>query len=219
MYVILIDIVCYLLGEEVCITYLPDSYLPRDERQRMLLERGFECHCERCSMEAIFERDIPITANIDLCPLSDQTIAPLRKRHDELISNLQATFGQNTPQSCSLWIKLAERWLSDAGKPPYKLHEFHWLCVNMYKKLRDRYKTMYVSFAGDLDKSRKKVFYYGKLLIRAEFAVLQPFDPHKQAVDAFLDDWNDMGMPKDGAWKLLKELEPNAEIIIKKLNE
>jgi hypothetical protein len=212
-------ILFHLLGEEVCVSYLPDSYLPRDERQRILLERGFECRCERCSTELVFERDIPLTANINLLPLSDKTIAPLRQRYDQLVSRLQSMFGRSTPQSCSVWIMRAEQWLSDAGKPPYQLHQFHWLSVHMYKMLRDRYKTMYVSFAGDLKKMREKVLYYGKLLIRAEFAVLQPLDPHKQAVDAFLDDWNDMGMPKNGAWKLLKELEPNAEIIIKKLNE
>ena len=76
-----------------------------------------------------------------------------------------------------------------------------------------------MSNAGDTVLMRKKVLFYGKLIIRAEFAVLQPLDGDKQGVDAFLDDWNDMNMPKNGAWKILKELEPNAEVIIKKLNE
>lgn len=193
--------------------------MPRDERQRMLLERGFECRCERCSTESVFERDIPLTANINLIPLSNETIAPLRQRYEQLINEFQETFGRTTPQSRLEWVARAEQWLIDAWKTPYQLHQFHWLCVHLYKKLRDRHKTMFLGDPGDRTEMRKKVLFYGKLIIRAEFAVLQPFDPHKQAVDAFLDDWNDMGMPKNGAWKLLKELEPNAEIIIKKLNE
>ncbi|CAF1347621.1 unnamed protein product [Adineta ricciae] len=206
-------------GDEICISYLSDGYLPRDERQRILSARGFTCRCERCSPESTFDRDVPLTADISLLPLSNEKIAPLRRRYDQLVADLQSMLGFSTPQSCSLWIMRAERWLVDASKPPYQLHQFHWLSVHLYKMLRDRYKTMYVSNAGNRKDMRKKTLYYGKLIIRAEFAVLQPLDPHKQAVDAFLDDWNDMGMPKNGAWKLLKELEPSAEIIIKSLNE
>ncbi|CAF0962809.1 unnamed protein product [Adineta steineri] len=211
--------VFHSLGEEVCISYLHDGYLPRDERQRILLERGFECRCERCSTESIFEKDIPLTADINLSPLSNEKIAPLRHRYDQLMGDVQSTFGQSSSRSCSAWLTRAERWLADAGKSPHQLHQFHWLSVHMYKLLRDRYKTMYVNNAGDRKVMRKKVMFYGKLIIRAEFAVLQPLDPAKQAVDAFLHDWNDMDMPKNGAWKLLNELEPNAEIIIKKLND
>ncbi|CAF4054270.1 unnamed protein product [Adineta steineri] len=207
------------LGEELCISYLPNTYLPRDERQRLLLLQGFECRCERCSAEPIYEKDIPLTADINLSPLSNKKITPLRHRYDQLMSDFQSTFGRSTPWSRLAWLMEAERWLTDAGKPPYQLHEFHWLAVHIYKLLRDRYKTMYLSHAGDREAMRKKVLHYGKLVIRAEFAVLQPLDPCKQGVDAFLDDWNDMDMPKNGAWKLLKELEPNAELIIKQLNE
>ena len=204
----------------MCISYLPDSYLPRDERQRMLLERGFDCRCERCSAELVFERDIPLTANINLLPLSNETIAPLRRRYDQLESHLQSMFGRSTSQSCLAWIMRAEQWLSDARKPPYQLHQFHWLSVHMYKMLRRSIHKLCMSTSlVTARRCGKKFLYYGKLLIRAEFAVLQPLDPHKKAVDAFLDDWNDMGMQKNGAWELLKELEPNAEIIIKKLNE
>ncbi|CAF0719773.1 unnamed protein product [Adineta steineri] len=210
---------CAQSGEELCISYLPNTYLPRDERQRLLLLQGFECRCERCSAEPIYEKDIPLTADINLSPLSNKKITPLRHRYDQLMSDFQSTFGRSTPWSRLAWLMEAERWLTDAGKPPYQLHEFHWLAVHIYKLLRDRYKTMYLSHAGDREAMRKKVLHYGKLVIRAEFAVLQPLDPCKQGVDAFLDDWNDMDMPKNGAWKLLKELEPNAELIIKQLNE
>ncbi|CAF0730299.1 unnamed protein product [Adineta steineri] len=209
----------YPSREELCISYLPDAYLPRDERQVLLLQRGFECRCERCSTEPIFEKDIPLTADTNLSPLSNEKIIPLRHRYDQLMSDFQSTFGRSTPWSRLVWLMEAEGWLTDAGKPPYQLHEFHWLAVHIYKLLRDRYKTMYLSHAGDREAMRKKVLHYGKLVIRAEFAVLQPMDPCKQGVDAFLDDWNDMDMPKNGAWKLLKELEPNAELIIKQLNE
>ncbi|CAF0935388.1 unnamed protein product [Adineta steineri] len=149
----------------------------------------------------------------------DSNMSNRRLRYDQLTSDLQSMFGRSTPRSCSAWLVRAERWLTDAGKPPYQLHQFHWLAVHIYKLLRDRYKTMYLSHAGNREAMRKKVLYYGKLIIRAEFAVLQPLDPCKQGVDAFLDDWNDMDMPKNGARKLLKELEPNAELIIKQLNE
>ncbi len=203
----------------MCITYLPDSYLPREERQRMMLERGFKCCCERCSTESVFERDIPLTADVNLVPLSNEQIAPLRRRYDQLVHEFRSTFGLTTSESRLAWVKRAEQWLIDAWKKPYQLHQFHWLSVHLYKLLRDRYKTMYLRDPGDRTQMRKKILFYGKLIIRAEFAVLQPLDPQKQAVDAFLDDWNDMGMPRNGAWELLKELEPNAEIIIKKLNE
>jgi hypothetical protein len=185
----------------------------------MMLERGFKCCCERCSTESVFERDIPLTADVNLVPLSNEQIAPLRRRYDQLVHEFRSTFGLTTSESRLAWVKRAEQWLIDAWKKPYQLHQFHWLSVHLYKLLRDRYKTMYLRDPGDRTQMRKKILFYGKLIIRAEFAVLQPLDPQKQAVDAFLDDWNDMGMPRNGAWELLKELEPNAEIIIKKLNE
>lgn len=88
----------------------------------------------------------------------------------------------------------------------------------MYKMLRDRYKTMYVSYAGDQNAMRKKTLFYGKQVARAEFAILQPLDPDKQGIDAFFDDWNDMDMPKDEVWSILHDLDPNAQIIIKRIN-
>jgi hypothetical protein len=170
-------------------------------------------------MESIFERDIPMTADVNLSPLSNEHIAVLRRRYDQLKHDHHEMLGRSTPRSCSAWLTRAERWLADAGKSPYQLHPFHWLCVQLYKMMRDRYKTMYLSHAGNRKAMRNKVLHYGKLVIRAEFAVLQPLDHGKRGVDAFLDDWNDLDMPNSGAWKIFKELEPNAEVIIKQLNE
>lgn len=83
--------------------------MPREERQRLLLERGFECRCERCSFDPVYERDIPLTSDVDLSPLSSEQISPLRERYDELSADLQAMLGRSTPRSCSSWITRAER--------------------------------------------------------------------------------------------------------------
>lgn len=203
-------------GEEVCISYIHDGYLPSTERQRLLNEFGFKCQCERCSTQSGFEKDALMTADVNLSQISDVTLAPLREKYEQLINDLQLVFGQNTSRACSFWIGQAEQWLVDAWKKPYQLNKFHWLCVHMYKALRNRYKIVFQNGIGDNAMACKKILFFDKLIIQAESAVLQPLDPEKKGVDTFLDDWNDMNMPTNEALKVLQKLEPNAEQIIKR---
>jgi hypothetical protein len=207
-----------IIGEEVCISYLADGYLPKDQRQKILLARGFECRCERCSANPPFPQDIILISDIDGKPVSNDTITTLCSTYDILREEFQQTFGRSTSDIAKIWIERAEHWLVEAHRPPYRLHDYHWLCKHMHTLLRDRHMTMFVSGFRHPSISNK-ILHYGELLVRAEAAVLQPLDGDKKAVDAFIDDCATIGKVNRWSKKEAKKWEPNVDMIIKRLNE
>ncbi|CAM4849320.1 unnamed protein product, partial [Rotaria magnacalcarata] len=207
-------------GEEVCISYNEDHYLPVVERRKYLREHtfNFDCLCERCALDLSDPKHQFMTVDMDgnLLELNEANNT-IRERYDTLMHRRKGMRKWSSFQMGQQWMQEGEKWLEDARRVPYRLHPHHWMCKHMYEALHDGFMVILES-GHQCNRStlKEKVLCYYALDIKAEAAVL----PHylRSAVDLFVDDCVKVGKSTRWAYKEARKLDPDVDQIIKRIN-